>query len=158
MTYTKDIDIEYIVPSDEEREESKISSRILSPKVQRDHPLSFRIVDEKEQDTEEAIVKLPAKVAHLLLDILVQMAEGKAVTILPTHAELTTQQAADLLNVSRPFFVKLIEGGEIPFSKVGTHRRVLLSDVLVYKKRTDKAREKSLHELAELTQELGIDY
>lgn len=149
--------IDYAVPSDEETEEAKTSSRILSPRVQRNRPLTLRVLDENTQER-EATITLPAKVARLLLDILVQMAEGKAVTIIPTRAELTTQQAADLINVSRPFLVQLLENNEIPFRKVGTHRRVLLSDVLAYKERIDTARKQSLDELAALSQELGLEY
>lgn len=149
--------IDYAVPSDEETEEAKTSSRILSPRVQRNRPLTLRVLDENTQER-EATITLPAKVARLLLDILVQMAEGKAVTIIPTRAELTTQQAAGLINVSRPFLVQLLENNEIPFRKVGTHRRVLLSDVLAYKERIDTARKQSLDELAALSQELGLEY
>lgn len=157
MSYVRKSSTEYIVPSDSETEEAKVSSRILSPSIQRNRPLMLRVLDEN-QNEKEAVITLPAKAARLLLDILVQMAEGKAVTILPMHAELTTQQAADLLSVSRPFFVGLLENGDIPFRKVGTHRRVLLSDVLTYKERTDAAREESLDQLAELSQELGLGY
>lgn len=157
MSYAREASVEYLVPSDQETEEAKVSSRILSPRIQRNRPLTLRVLDENARE-KEVTITLPAKAARLLLDILVQMAEGKAVTILPTHAELTTQQAADLLNVSRPFFVQLIESGEIPFRKVGTHRRVLLNDVMAYKERTDVAREKSLDELTELSQELGLGY
>jgi excisionase family DNA binding protein len=157
MSYTKDTTVEYIVPSEIDTEEAKVSSRILSPSIHRNRPLNLRLLDE-DRGERETVIKLPAKAARLLLDILVQMAEGKAVTILPTHAELTTQQAADLLNVSRPFFVHLLESGQLPFRKVGTHRRVLLSDVMEYKERTNAAREKSLDELAELSQELGLGY
>ena len=157
MSYIRETGAAYLVPSDSETEEAKISSRILSPSVQRDRPLALRVLDQA-QGEEETVITLPAKAAHLLLDILVLMAEGKAITIIPTHAELTTQQAADLLNMSRPSFVQLVENGEIPFRKVGTHRRVLLSDLMTYKERTDTARKKNLDELAALGQELGLGY
>jgi len=88
----------------------------------------------------------------------VQMAEGTAVTLLPTQAELTTQQAAAILNVSRPFLVRLLEHGQIPYRKVGTHRRILLRDVIAYQEGTDTARVRSLDELANLSQELNLGY
>lgn len=157
MSYIRETAVAYLVPSDSETEAAKISSRILSPSIQRDRPLALRVLDQ-DREEKETVITLPAKAARLLLDILVLMAEGKAVTIIPTHAELTTQQAADLLNMSRPSFVQLVENGEIPFRKVGTHRRVLLSDVMTYKERTDEARKKNLDELAALGQELGLGY
>ncbi len=157
MSFTRESSIEYLVPSEAETEEAKISSRILSTRLREDRPLQLRMLDEQQQDL-ETVVTLPAQAARLLLDILVQMAEGKAVTLLPLYAELTTQQAADLLLVSRPFLVQLLEQGAIPFRKVGTHRRVLLSDVLTYRDHTDTAREESLDELAELSQRLNLGY
>lgn len=157
MNSIRESSIEYLLPSDTETEEAKVSSRALSAQLRGDRPLRLRMLDE-QQHALDPIVTLPAHAARLLLDILVQMAEGKAVTIIPVHAELTTQQAADVLNISRPFFVQLLERGEIPFRKVGTHRRVLLHDILLYKERTDTAREQQLDELAKLSQELGIGY
>lgn len=101
-------------------------------------------------------IRLPHSVLKVLIGVVHEMARGNAVKVMPIHAELTTQQAAELLNVSRPFLVSLLEQGEIKYRKVGTHRRVLLEDLLVYKDRRDRERLSALDELAKEDQRLGL--
>lgn len=103
-------------------------------------------------------VEIPYPVFQLLQRILTEVAKGNAVTLLPVHAELTTQQAADLLNVSRPFLIEQLERKEIPHRKVGAHRRVRLQDVMDYKRRMDVARQQTLDELTAQAEELGMGY
>jgi excisionase family DNA binding protein len=101
-------------------------------------------------------IRLPHSILKVLVEVVHEMARGNAVRVMPIHAELTTQQAAELLNVSRPFLVSLLEQGEIKYRKVGTHRRILLEDLLVYKDRRDRERLSALNELAKEDQRLGL--
>jgi excisionase family DNA binding protein len=114
----------------------------------------LRLRIQKGNEPEESL-EVPLSAFRLLADILSEMARGNAVTLIPVHAELTTQEAADLLNVSRPYLIDLIEKGQLPFRKVGTHRRVLFEALMTYKQKTDAARLKALEELSALDQELG---
>jgi excisionase family DNA binding protein len=101
---------------------------------------------------------LPRQALALLRDLLVEMAQGNAVTIVPTHAELTTQEAANILNVSRPHLVKLLEEGAIPFSKTGTHRRIRYQDLMAYSKQRTQESKAALDELALQAQEHEMGY
>jgi len=140
------------IPTTEETQISKESSRILAAHISRDtHRL--KIV---EADGSEDVATIPAVAYRLLVDILTQMSQGNAVTIIPIHAELTTQEAANLINVSRPFLIKQMEAGVIPHHKVGSHRRVRFTDLMEYKKNIDAARSKVLSELVEESQKLGF--
>ena len=104
---------------------------------------------------DSVVVELPGQALDLLVQLLGQLAEGNAVTIVPVHAELSMQQAADLLNVSRPFVIKLIEQGLLPHTMVGTHRRVRAADVVSYQRERSTRTKSAVDELAELGQELG---
>jgi|SRR5579871_450183 len=99
---------------------------------------------------------IPSGVVHVLAQVLARMAEGKAITLVPLHAELSTQQAADLLGVSRPYFVKLLEQGKMPFRKVGEQRRVLYQDLLCYIQEYQKAAHAALDEMTAEAQRLGL--
>ncbi|MEX2291452.1 MAG: helix-turn-helix domain-containing protein [Mycobacteriales bacterium] len=84
------------------------------------------------------------------------MAAGQGVSVVPAHAELTTQQAANLLNVSRPFLIGLLDAGQIDFRKVGKHRRVKAASLMDYLRKDDQRRRDAADELSALTQELGL--
>lgn len=101
---------------------------------------------------------LPRQAISLLRDVLADMAQGNAVTIVPMHAEMTTQQAADILNVSRPYLVKLLEQGELSFTKVGTHRRIRFEDLRKYKQKIKGQSAQAMDELVEQAQEHGMGY
>ena len=139
------------IPSPEEAEEAKLALRTLSP-VTRGRARTIRL----RADGEDAIV--PKEAFELLLEILGQMANGNAVTIVPVQAELTTQQAADFLNVSRPYLIELLQAEAIPYRKVGTHRRVRFEDLLAYKQADEKKRQAVLAQLAAEAQAHKMGY
>lgn len=99
---------------------------------------------------------LPEGIGHLVQSILREVAQGHAVQLVPVHAELRTQEAADLLGVSRPHLVKLLDEGKVASWKVGTHRRVKLQDLMTYRDQRDAERQQALQDLADLDQELGL--
>jgi len=99
--------------------------------------------------------RIPEAVVHGLARIAEVLARGDALTIVPVGAKMTTQQAADLLNVSRQYLVRLLDRGDIPHDRTGKHRRLKIEDVLAYKQKRDRERDDKLDELARLTDELG---
>ena len=128
--------------------------QIVSQNMEASHKTDVKI---QILETGEFIT-IPKKALNLLAVIIQNMAEGKTISIIPSHSELSTQQAADMLHVSRPYFIKLLEMGKIPFLKVGSHRRVLLKDVKTYEAQLAKEREIQLDFLAEQAQHLNLGY
>jgi excisionase family DNA binding protein len=139
-------------PTREEVELARKSGQQLAPLAQRGRPLTVRVSDPEET------IELPAGAVKLLMAILEATASGRAVTIVPQNAELTTQQTADFLNVSRPFLVRLLEEGKLAFRYVGSHRRIRFEDALRYKEDIDEKRRTALDELAEEAQNLKLGY
>lgn len=139
-----------VIPTEDDARLAAESSRILS-----------RARDEEQlhvQLENGETVLLPRSVTRLLSHLLLELANGHAVTVFPVHAELTTQEAADLLNVSRPYLIGLLTAGVLPHHKTGTHRRVKFTDLMAYKRRIEKESEEAKRELAREAQELGLGY
>jgi excisionase family DNA binding protein len=123
----------------------------------RDRPAADALTVKLVADGTDATITVPGPALSLLVDVLAQIANGNAVTVAPVHAELTTQQAADLLNVSRPYLVKLLEDGAIPHRRVGNRRRVLLADLITYKRIDDAKRSEAADQLTAEAQRLGLE-
>ncbi len=141
------------LPTQQESEQAKDSSRVLAKYI-----ANGRLqVSIKTDNAQEELI-LPNYAIDLLLNVLTEMAKGNAITLMPIHAELTTQQAAEHLNVSRPHLISLLEKGDIPFHKIGSHRRVLAKDLVDYKQKLQAQRLQSLNELTVLSQTLGMGY
>ena len=139
------------LPTEADAVLAKETSRVLARRHTRE-PLRVRLLDGEGDET----VRLPAAAVSMLVHILEEMARGNAVTLIPVHTELTTQEAADLLNISRPSLIQLLDEGNIPYRKVGTHRRIRFEAVMAYKRRADAERKAALADLAAYDQELGI--
>lgn len=147
-------DIESIVPSNKEVALAEKSSRILSDYIKTTKNPTLQLIGNKGDKK----IILPPQALQLLVGILEEMGQGNAVSLIPIHTELTTQEAADLLNVSRPYLINLLKEGKIPFRKVGTKRRILAKDILRYRASIDKKRLKALEALAKQAQELDMGY
>lgn len=145
---------EPIAPSEADAVLARESARQLAPQLAKANgTMQLQVVN---ADGGSEAVTIPTAAFRLLVAILAQMASGNAVRLIPHHAELTTQEAAELLNVSRPYLVRLLDEGRMPFRKVGTHRRVLFKDLMAYRAEHRRARGAALDEMARLSQELGL--
>lgn len=140
------------MPTDIDRERANQLRQILAELISEDAPVSMKLVLEKGQTTE---VTLSPLLAQTFLDISRLISSGKTFSIMPVNAELTTQQAADMLNVSRPYLVKLLESDEIHFTKTGRHRRIKAEDLFAYKEKRDSERARILSDMAREDAENG---
>lgn len=138
------------LPTPDEAEKAGKAGAVLARHTDRRGGLSLQV----GKGAKAATVDLPPAISRLMLELLTLVGNGEGVTLVPFGAELSTQQAAAVLNVSRPFLVKLIDDKEIPHHKVGTHRRVRAEDLFAYKQRRDRTRNAALTRLARLKQEI----
>ena len=143
---------ETVAPSEADAVLARESSRLLATHKLGRTSVRIRLMDEGDA------VTVPASAVRLFLQLLAEMSQGNSVTLIPTQAELTTQQAADLLNVSRPYVAKLLDDGKIPSRRVGKYRRVRFDDLMAFKRKDDEAREKVLDQLTSEAQDLGMGY
>jgi excisionase family DNA binding protein len=145
------------LPTPDVTEEAKAALRAFSA-LPRQRTSSRTVQLRPDGDGRPISATVPREAFELFLEILGQMANGNAVTIVPIHAELTTQQAADLLNVSRPFLIGLLDEGRIPSQRVGSHRRVKTADLVAYHQRDEAERKKVLDQLTAEAEKQGLGY
>lgn len=141
-------------PSPATAAEAGVALRVLTGLRKNQKALS-RVLIRPEGAANGEEISVPREAFELFVEVLRQLANGNGITIVPIHAELTTQEAADLLNVSRPYLIGLLDTGKIPHRLVGTRRRVLMADLLAYKKVDDDQRRKVLAELTAEGQDAG---
>jgi excisionase family DNA binding protein len=147
------------VLSAEEAQQAKIAQRCIMAAL--DHSRAYRIavLDESGQPADDMpAVAVPPRVLRLFADMLGRMSQRQPVALMPHKYELSTQEAAAILNVSRPFVVKELEAGRIPFRKVGTHRRILFEDLTAYQDASRRTSEYALRALAQEAQDLNMGY
>ena len=148
--------IESKLPSPEESALAKLSSQELSGFIETNAATqSLSITD---SDGVSHPVQMPVSALRFLVDVLTALGDGDTVKLVPIHAELTTQEGGDLLNISRPTFVKLLDEGLIPFTLTGNRRKVKYADIQTYKEKLEANRLASLEKLSALDQELGLGY
>lgn len=123
---------------------------------QLEHILSLQGSQAQLVGADGKAITIPESVYQVLRQVVHAMALGQAISIAPQEQEMTTQQAADILNVSRPYLIKLLEQGEIPCIKVGTHRRIRHQDLISYKQQRDTKRSNLLDELIQESQDMGF--
>ena len=140
----------HVFPNQQDSQSALHSYQILSSMLEKKHFL-------KVGEGDESFI-LPEITTRLLMEALSQVSTGKGVGLFTLKEEMTTQEAADFLNVSRPYFVSLLEAGELPYKKVGTKRRVRFEDIKAFKEKSFELRSKTLEKLMEQAQILNLGY
>jgi len=141
--------------SDHDAELLAQASRLMSEALDRPQAHRIALVEEQADGSDSVRLEVPPATLRLLSQILALMARQQTFVLYPESSELTTKQAAEVLGVSRPFLIRVLEGGDIPYRKVGRHRRVLMKDVLSYKQTTQVKREAAMDELVRASEEMG---
>lgn len=153
-TKTRDRESITPLPSKTDMELARVAQRCIMEALDRSKAVKIKL----ESDTGDMPpIELPPASLRLIGQLLGLMSEGKPFALMPEKQELTTVEAANILNVSRPFLIKEIDAGRIRHRMVGSHRRMLLADLMEYVKQTQAAREAALDDLSQLSSELG-DY
>lgn len=140
-----------IVAADSERPALREIEHVIANTLKSDEQHLPKLVGPHGEE-----IELPNSLFQVLAQLVYHLAHDRIVTVVPLSKELTTQEAADILNVSRPYVVKLLEAGTIPFTLTGTHRRIRFSDLMEYKKQRDAHRRQGLAHLTQMSEEMGL--
>src|SRR5258708_14538919 len=141
--------------SDHDAELLAQASRLMSEALDHSEAHRITLVEEKADGSDIARLEVPPATLRLLSQVLALMARQQTFVLYPESSELTTKQAAEVLGVSRPFLIRVLEAGEIPYRKVGRHRRVLMKDVLFYKQTTQVKRHAAMDDLVRISEDMG---
>jgi excisionase family DNA binding protein len=152
MADAAELDLSRRLPTADETEKALQAMTALGQATTKQGTVPLRVMSDGERT-----VELPPAVGRIVMELLMHISRGEAVTFVPFGAELTTQQAADMLNVSRPFLIKLLEGGQLPFHMVGSHRRISAPDLMAYRRQRETRQKEALKELARLGQQIDAE-
>jgi excisionase family DNA binding protein len=147
----KGISMQPLIPTSQDIDIAKQYGQKLASYRQKKFPVCLQM-------SQNETIPLPAYAIDIITDIFEKIASGETITIISQSTELTTAQAAKMLYVSRPFLIKQLEEGKIPFRKVGRHRRIRLEDIVAYKNNIDNQREKALEALTLMAQQENMGY
>jgi excisionase family DNA binding protein len=152
MADAAELDLSRRLPTADETEKALQAMTALGQATTKQGIVPLRVTGDGERT-----VELPPAVGRIVMELLMHISRGEAVTFVPFGAELTTQQAADMLNVSRPFLIKLLQSGHLPFHMVGSHRRISASDLMAYRRQRETRQKEALKELAGLGQQIDAE-
>jgi excisionase family DNA binding protein len=146
------------VATDRDAELAKVAQRCLMAALDHSRAQRIALLDESGNVADAPVLELPPQALRFFADVLGMMAQQQPVVLMPQNHELTTQEAAAFLNVSRPFVIKEVEAGHLKCRKVGRHRRIEFNELRRYQAAQQQASEQSLQALADLSQDLGLGY